>query len=179
VLGREILTRAWVPMDDEHMMYFNMGAPGTVRGMDYSVALPNTTDWYGRFQLAPRAENDYQIDRGAQRIRRSYTGLSSIHLEDQAITESMGSILDRSREHLGTADTMVIRTRRRLLDAARALEEHGTAPPGARDPSVYRARSGSVFLPEGADWITATEHLREAFVDHPELEANPKLTVEM
>ncbi len=48
VLGREILTRAWVPMDDEHMMYFNMGAPGTVRGMDYSLALPNTTDWYGR-----------------------------------------------------------------------------------------------------------------------------------
>ena len=179
VLGREILTRAWVPMDDEHMMYFNMGAPGTVRGMDYSLALPNTTDWYGRFRLAPRAENDYQIDRGAQRTRRSYTGLSSIHLEDQAITESMGPILDRSMEHLGTADTMVIRTRRRLLDASRALEEHGTAPPGARDPSVYRARSGSVFLPEGADWIAATEHLREAFVDHPELDANPKLTVEM
>jgi len=86
-------------------------------------------------------------------------------------------VLDRSNEHLGTADTMVIRTRRRLLEAARALAEHGTPPPGANDPTVYRTRSGSVFLPEGADWIEATRDLRAAFVDHPELEANPRLPV--
>jgi phenylpropionate dioxygenase-like ring-hydroxylating dioxygenase large terminal subunit len=177
VLGREILTRAWVPVDDEHTMYFNMGAPGATRGMDFSLALPNTTDWYGRFRLAQNATNDYQIDRARQRSHASFTGLSTIHLEDQAITESMGAILDRSNEHLGTADTMVIRTRRRLLDAARALAEQGTPPPGCEDPSVYHARSGSVFLPEGADWIEATRHLREAFVDHPELEANPRLRV--
>jgi nitrite reductase/ring-hydroxylating ferredoxin subunit len=178
VLGREVLTRAWVPMDDEHMLYFNMGAPGTTRGMDFSQVLPNRTDWYGRFRLAAGADNDYLIDRAKQRTGKSFTGLGSIHLEDQAVTESMGSILDRSGEHLGTADTMIIRTRRRLLDAARALAEHGTPPPGVRDPSVYRTRSGSLFLPTGADWIEATQHLREAFVDHPELSPNPRLTVQ-
>jgi phenylpropionate dioxygenase-like ring-hydroxylating dioxygenase large terminal subunit len=177
VLGREILTRAWVPVDDEHTLYFNMGAPGTTRGMDFSQTLPNTAGWYGRFRLAENASNDYQIDRGKQRSRASYTGLRTIHLEDQAITESMGAVLDRSNEHLGGSDTMVIRTRRRLMEAARALAEHGTPPPGATDPTVYHTRSGSVFLPDGADWIEATHHLRAAFVEHPELEANPRLPV--
>ena len=177
VLGREILTRAWVPMDDTHTMYFNMGAPGTTRGMDFALVRPSSTDWYGRFRLPDTAANDYGVDRQMQRSRRSYTGLGSIHLEDQAITESMGPVLDRSKEHLGTADTMVIRTRRRLLDAVNALAEHGTPPPGATDPSVYQARSGSVFLPRGADWIEATRDLRAAFVDHPELDPNPQLRV--
>ncbi|HEY0583622.1 MAG TPA: Rieske 2Fe-2S domain-containing protein [Chloroflexota bacterium] len=176
-LGLEILTRAWVPMDDTHTMYFNMGTPGATAGMDFSGVLPNTADWFGRFRLPHTAKNDYGIDRAKQRSRASYTGLSTIHLEDQAITESMGPILDRSSEHLGAADTMVIRTRRRLLTAARALAEQGTVPPGAAESSVYRTRAGSVFLPQDADWIEATNHLRAAFVDHPELDPNPKLSV--
>jgi hypothetical protein len=145
--------------------------------MDFSETLPNTSDWYGRFRMAHDAANDYGVDRAKQRSRASYTGLSSIHLEDQAITESMGPILDRTNEHLGAADTMVIRTRRRLLAAMHALADHGTVPPGVTEPGVYRTRSGSVFLPQDADWIEATHHLREAFVDHPELDPNPKLPV--
>jgi hypothetical protein len=137
--------------------------------------LPNTSDWYGRFRLPQNARNDYQIDRQKQRSRASDTGLSSIHLEDLAITESMGPLLDRSAEHLGTSDVMVIRVRRRLMAAALALRDSGEIPPGAESPSVYHARSGSVFLPKGADWIAATEDLRKAFVDHPELDPNPKV----
>jgi hypothetical protein len=45
------------------------------------------------------------------------------------------------------------------------------------DPTVYRARSGSVFLPQGSDWVEATKHLREAFIEHPELDPNPKLAL--
>jgi len=177
VLGREILTRTWVPVDDEHTMYFNMGAPGTTRGMDFSQTLPNTTDWYGRFRLAENAANDYQVDRDKQRSRKSYTGLGTIHLEDQAITESMGTLLDRSQEHMGSSDAMIIRTRRRLLAAATALAEHGTLPPGADDPTAYRVRAGSIFLPDGTDWVEATTHLREAFVEHADLDPNPRLPV--
>jgi phenylpropionate dioxygenase-like ring-hydroxylating dioxygenase large terminal subunit len=174
-LGHEILVRAWVPMDDEHTLYVNMGMPGTTRGMDFRDVLPNTTDWYGRFRLTAQASNDYLVDRDKQRSGESYTGMATIHLEDQAITESMGPILDRSSEHLGSSDTMVIRTRRRLLGAARALAEQGIAPPGAEQPRAYRVRSGSAFLPQGVDWVEATESLRQAFVDHPELDPNPKL----
>jgi hypothetical protein len=87
----------------------------------------------------------------------------------------MGSLLDRSAEHLGTSDVMVIRVRRRLMAAAMALREQGEIPPGAENPQVYRIRSGSVFLPKDADWVAATEDLRKAFVDHPELDPDPKV----
>jgi phthalate 4,5-dioxygenase len=176
VLGLSRLVRAWVPMDDDHTMFFVMGAAGSVgAGMDLSQVQPNTSDWYGRFRLPQNASNDYQIDRQKQRSLDSYTGLSSVHLEDLAITESMGALLDRSAEHLGTSDVMVIRTRRRLMAAAQALREQGETPPGAENPLLYRTRSGSVFLPKDADWLAATENLREAFVDHPELDPDPKV----
>jgi phthalate 4,5-dioxygenase len=35
-------------------------------------------------------------------------------------------------------------------------------------PEVYRARSGQVFLPAGADWVSTTAELRKAFVEHAE-----------
>jgi hypothetical protein len=59
---------------------------------------------------------------------------------------------------------MVIRTRRRAIGAARALRDRGGSPPGVDDPAIYRHRSGGVILPRGADWLTATKELREAFV---------------
>ena len=70
---------------------------------------------------------------------------------------------------------MVIRARRRLIAAARALRDSGEIPPGAESPAVYRTRSGSLFLPKDADWIAATEDLRKAFTDHPELDPNPRV----
>ena len=78
----------------------------------------------------------------------------------------MGPIYDRYHEHLGTSDAMVIRTRRRLIKAAKALNTDGTLPPGVDDPSVYRHRSGGVILPRSADWLDATKDLRKAFTQH-------------
>ena len=176
-LGRQVLLRSWVPMDDDHVMFFNIGAPGTTRSMDFSQVPPNSTGWYGRFRVDWTASNDWGLDRSKQRGRQSYTGLPNVHIEDQAITESMGTLLDRSQEHLGSSDAMIIRTRRRLLAAATALAEHGTLPPGADDPRAYRVRAGSIFLSDGTDWVEATAHLREAFVEHTDLDPNPRLPV--
>ncbi|HLZ27289.1 MAG TPA: Rieske 2Fe-2S domain-containing protein [Chloroflexota bacterium] len=181
VLGLQVLARAWVPMDDEHMLFFSMGsrpsvatitavnAPAT-RNRAGEDLLPNRTDWNGRFRLAANAGNDYKIDRGRQRRREDYTGIPGIHTQDQAITESMGPILDRSTERLGTSDVMVIRVRRRLMEAARALAERDLTPPGVDRPDVYRVRSGGAILPESADWLEATAELRQAFVEHPQLD---------
>jgi hypothetical protein len=184
VLGIQVLARAWVPMDDEHMMFYSLGTQAsrlqaanvnanrrmTTRNRPGESLLPNTTDWYGRFRLEANAGNDYKIDRDRQRRREDYTGIPGIHTQDQAITESMGQIYDRSRERLGSSDVMVIRVRRRLMEAARALAERGLTPPGVDTPEVYRVRSGGVFLPQGADWLAATAELRKAFVEHPELD---------
>ena len=179
VLGHQIVARAWVPMDDEHTMWFGCSrqaappAPSEANGKRrqpvLTPLLPNTSDWLGRFRLQADERNDYNIDREWQRDE-DYTGIEGIHTQDQAITESMGPIYDRTQEHLASSDAMVIRVRRRLIGAARALAEQGVVPPGAEDPTVYRQRSGGIILDEGEDWIEATKELRKAYVPHPELD---------
>jgi hypothetical protein len=118
--------------------------------------MPNTTDWLGRFRLAQNESNDWGIDRAAQRDNTIYSGIDSIHLQDQAVTESMGAILDHSCEHLAPSDLMVTRTRRRLLMAARALRDNGVLPPGADNVEVFRdARGGYFVSDERNDWKDA------------------------
>ena len=65
---------------------------------------------------------------------------------------------------------MVIRVRRRLMDAARALSETGAVAVSVDHPEVYRQRSGGVILPEDADWTKSTEELRKAYASHPQLD---------
>ncbi len=101
---------------------------------------------------------------------RNYTGITGGHQQDQAITESMGPIYARNQEHLGTADAMIIRVRRRLIAAAKALAEEDVTPPSVDNPAAYQVRSGGVILPKGVDWIEATKELRKAFVEHPEID---------
>jgi LigXa C-terminal domain like len=178
-LGNFVHVRAWVPVDDDHTMFWGMNLPrtqvapgrqttgrpdgaGSNGSSDAMGAgmLPDTSDWLGRFRLVQRAENDYLIDREAQRTNGNYTGIAGIHQQDQAVTESMGTIYGRNAEHLGTSDAMIIRTRRRIIRSAVALRTSGVIPPGVDNPLVYRARSGSIILPKGADWQSSTEHLR-------------------
>src|SRR5262249_29223192 len=135
--------------------------------------LPNTTDWYGRFNTRANAANDYLLDREVQRRNEGpdgYSGIPGVREQDRAITSSMGPLYDRTQEHLGTSDTGIIRARRRLIAAARALADHGALPPGVTEPEVYRVRSGEILLPKGANWVEETKEYRKAFVEHPELD---------
>jgi phthalate 4,5-dioxygenase len=180
VLGHQVLVRAWVPMDDEHTMFFGMTGSRVPRASRASVPAgrafsgyeqhPNTSDWYGRFRLVSDASNDFRIDRQWQRGGADYTGIAGISTQDAAVTETMGTTYDRSSEHLGTSDAMIIRVRRRVLEAARKLAENGTVPHSAEHPEVYRQRSGGVILPEDADWIESTRELRKAYVEHAHLD---------
>ena len=179
VLGTKKGGNARVPMDDNHTMTFSMvsnrnrPAPGGANPFVRAPMKPNSSDWYGRFRPEQELSNDFLIDRDAQRRNdgaAGYTGINGIAMQDAAMTTSMGDIYDRSREHLGTTDAMVIRVRRRLIAAVQAHMRHGVTPPGVDDPGAYRVRSGGVFLPPDADWVEATRELRQAFVDHPELD---------
>jgi len=69
---------------------------------------------------------------------RSTPGSTIIHLQDQAVTESMGAVTDHAFEHLGPSDQMIARTRRRLLQARGRLRDKATPPPGIADPGVFR-----------------------------------------
>jgi phthalate 4,5-dioxygenase oxygenase subunit len=171
VLGLEKRFRAWVPMDDAHTLAITVGAPGA-RAMGNARFTPPGTGWFDRFRPVDTLGNDYHVDRALQRRNTGsggYTGITSGYMQDQMITESMGPLVDRSTERLGSSDAMIIRTRRRLLDAARALRSSGGVPAGVDDASVYAVRSGGVELSRSANWLSATERLRQARVEHPEL----------
>jgi phthalate 4,5-dioxygenase len=166
--------RLWVPLDDDNTMFWMIlpsiggmagpptGAPGA--GFAGRGFQPDTSDWLGRWKLAANGSNDYNIDRDMQRDV-NYTGIDGIHLQDQAITESMGPIYTREREHLGTSDKMVILTRRRAIAAAKALAQKGELPGCIDHPEMYLVRSGGVVLPREADWLDATKELRKAHVN--------------
>src|SRR5947208_1103421 len=61
----------------------------------------------GTFRQTHNKDNDYLIDREVQRTV-NFTGLPGNHVQDSCVTESMGPIYDRTREHLGTTDKTVI-----------------------------------------------------------------------
>ena len=65
-------------------------------------------------------------------------GIAGVNLQDVCVTENEGPgpIMDRTKEHLCAGDISTIKARLKLLDAAKALRERGTAPPGAQDPGV-------------------------------------------
>jgi len=162
-----VIARAWVPMDDTHVMFVGFSwkqasrtaalsggkpIPGATMAPEM---LPNTTDWFGRFRPVQNAANDYLIDREAQRNDVIYTGITHISFKDTATTESMGAIVDHAFEHLAPSDQMITRTRRCLLMAARALSEKGTAPPCVDQPDLFRqVRSGEAVLAAN-DWQSA------------------------
>jgi hypothetical protein len=132
--------------------------------------LPTTTDWFGRFRTAANSSNDFMMDRQAQRDMVKYVGVANVMAEDHAVQASMGPILDRTIEHLGTSDMMIVRVRRRLLEAAQAWLENKVPPPALDNPEVYAIRCGGTYLPDGADWLEDIKEFTKAFVDHPELD---------
>jgi phthalate 4,5-dioxygenase len=179
-LGQTSSCVVTVPIDDTHSMSWGMTTgrldqpannPPRGAGGDRGL-LPNTADWLGRFRLgffyetAAAGSFDFGVDRELQKTSHTqtgYTGLPSVPVQDGAITWSQGPIVDRSMEHLGTTDSMIIRTRRKLLNAAKALRENGETPPGVDEPEFYRMRSGWALVPENEDFWEYLRPLREAF----------------
>ena len=64
--------------------------------------------------------------------------------------ETMGTIVDRTREHLGPADRAVIVARQILINAVRQVEAGGD-PPGVTD-SYHRIRAIEQIVPDEQSW---------------------------
>jgi len=165
-IGAERRAKAWVPLDDEHTLVWEFTwrahdapRPDTFRRDTFrrdrvppSGFLPEDSEPLSRGRFQANRGNDYGIDRNRQRLV-NFSGLEeSPPLQDAAVQESMGPIVDRSREHLGASDVGIIRVRQRLLDAARRLASEGVEPPGSGDPDAYRLHGCQLVLPRGADW---------------------------
>ena len=147
----------WVPMDDENHMVFNWfysfgEKPFEEREWRARQPIYLGGEQAAGFRKARNRDNEWLLDREKQRTQ-SYTGIEGINTQDHAVQESMGPIVDRSREHLGTTDKAVMAARRLLIQAAHAVEDGGD-PPGT-GASYYNVRAIERVLPQGSDWRAA------------------------
>jgi phthalate 4,5-dioxygenase len=101
------------------------------------------------FRSLQNRSNNYGLDREVQRTE-SYTGIDGINQQDRALQESMGRIVDRSKEHLGPGDKAIGQARRMLRAAVKAVEAGGD--PDGTGTSYYHIRAGEEVLPNDADW---------------------------
>ena len=99
----------------------------------------------------PRAnrDNDYLVDRQAQKDKRAYSGVFGFSEQDASLQESMGPLQDRTRERLLPTDKAIVMARRMLEEAALGLDQ-GVEPPALR-AAVQQVRAAGVLLPRGED----------------------------
>jgi phthalate 4,5-dioxygenase oxygenase subunit len=100
----------------------------------------------GTYRPTANKDNDYLMDREAQRRGEQFSGVKGIAIQDSSLQESMGPVVDRTKERLVATDTGIIKARQKLRKAALALAEQGVTPPGV-DPEHHRVRSASIVLP--------------------------------
>lgn len=172
---------AWVPIDDHHTLclmfsytpaqplyektrkVFKEGYGGRETGHASEASFekrspvePYHTYW-SRFNRA----NAYQFDYGLQ-VNKYNSGLPGLWVQDAACQSGVAAVYDRSKEHLGTSDTGIARTRRMLLDSLRKLGQDGTRPESVNQPDRYMLRAASLTVPAGADWMKEGEHHMKA-----------------
>jgi phthalate 4,5-dioxygenase oxygenase subunit len=150
----------WVPIDDENCWVFTFDyLPARALTESELAAMKaghGVHNEYvpGTFRPLQNKDNDYMMDRAAQRRGETFSGIKGIAMQDASLQESMGPIVDRSKERLVSADSGIIKARRKLVSAALALREEGAVPPGV-DTAHQRVRSVATVLPRDASFLEA------------------------
>jgi len=157
---------AWVPTDDENCISWCFTHHPTRALTEHELHVMRNGGGIhvslipGTFRPVINKDNDYLMDRAAQKANKTYCGVKTIAMQDAAIQESMGPIQDRSKENLTSTDNGVIMARIRLRKAALAAAE-GKAPDGL-DPATHAVRSASIVLPESASFHEAAAEALKA-----------------
>ena len=110
----------------------------------------------GTFRPKANRDNDYLIDRRAQKDRRAFSGVFGISIQDASLQESMGPIQNHASEKLLPTDRAIVMARRMLYEAATGLAEGGEPP--ALDADKQRVRAAGVLLDRAAkpqEWARA------------------------
>lgn len=145
---------SWVPMDDENCIVwgwsYHSTRPLSAEELD---AMENGQGMHvqvlpGTFRPVINKDNDYLMNRAAQKAGLTFSGVSGIAMQDASVQESMGVIQDRTKENLASTDNAIILARHRLRKLALALQD-GVEPPGT-GPENHRVRSASFVLPADA-----------------------------
>ncbi len=137
------ITQMHVPVDDTHTYWYSVftsfAGPVDQEAMRRQrlqfISLPDYLPKSGR-------HDNWGFDAAEQRTS-TYLGMGEedINGHDQWAVESMGAIQDRTREHLGTSDKVIMANRRMLLQAIETVQAGGTAP-GVADATLAAQMRG-------------------------------------
>ena len=133
--GTRRLVNAFVPRDDESTWVFQF-MYDYVNPIDVARRIEEGGLWIDEnFRKLSNRENNYKQDRVAMKTGMM-SGLKGIMVQDHAVGETQGKILDRTKERLGTSDLAVVAWRRLMLKTAHALRREGIRPPAATPQGV-------------------------------------------
>src|SRR5687768_627117 len=158
------LAQMLVPIDDVNTMFYWIAwHPDPKKGITqeewrrFCAATPGV-DLDENFRKKRNLANRYLQDREAMK-RGDFTGIKGIPTQDMAMWESMGPIVDRSRDKPGSSDLAVVQFRRMMVNAAKRFAEGGPAigTTEARIPHVKLA-SFEGIVPKTVDWRTLGTH---------------------
>jgi phthalate 4,5-dioxygenase oxygenase subunit len=129
----------------------------------------NTLQWFIRFSKTSttveslfgggwveRSERATLWDQDRAKLASGHaTGLASLAMEDIAMAESQGAIADRSRETLGSSDSVITRFRRLLVESIRLHAGGGTPASLSPEISYAERQAHAVIHSENVDWRSA------------------------
>lgn len=151
----------WVPIDDENCWVYTFDyhptralTPEERRAMKDGHGV-HSRNIPGTYRPENNKDNDYLIDREAQKRGETFSGVRGIAQQDASLQESMGPIVDRTKERLVSSDTGIIKARQKLRKAVEALRDEGVTPPGV-DPAHHRVRSAAIVLPQEESFIDSS-----------------------
>ena len=159
----------WVPIDDENCWVYTFDyhpvralRPEERQAMQDGHGV-HSRNIPGTYRPQENKDVDYLMDREAQRRGETFSGVRGIAQQDASLQESMGPIVDRTKETLVASDTGIIKARKKLRTAIEALRDEGATPPGV-DPAHQRVRSAAVVLPQAESFL---ESCRDAVAVRP------------
>jgi phthalate 4,5-dioxygenase oxygenase subunit len=147
-------TLMWVPFDETLTQYTIVKSSRTQKvsqsGWEDFTGLSPVHDIDEAGFLRATSLPGWGQDREAMRTGRSFSGMQGVNLQDFAVQQSMGPIVDRSKENLGPADRAIIHLRRLLLEAAQDEGLGAADRVTSMDYTEFKAREG--LIPIDADW---------------------------
>jgi len=153
--GQPRLVVVVVPIDDEWSAhwYYYMNPFGPVPDWYRDWAVVGTTPNSDNYsENMGGVVNMWNQSRDAMKNGHWSGVLGNFTYEDFIVEESMGPIVDRSTEFLGTSDAVIVRARRMLLEALREHAE-GKLPFGLDGDVDYgRIRALAIRMPATQDW---------------------------
>ena len=124
------ITQMHVPVDDTHTYWYSVftSFAGPVDKEAMRTPAPAVHLAARLHPASPGRHNNWGFNPEEQRTQ-TYLGMGEddINVHDQWAVESMGAIQDRTREHLGTSDKVIMANRRMLLKAIETVQAGGTA----------------------------------------------------